>query len=226
MGRKRHILYTKHLSEHRKELLEQKVEVTEVKALDPVVLPLADPPAEKEWIIVTSPHALEAVEEFISKGWGNTSKWACVGFRSRDKVQELGLETTIKADNAKELVQRLPNSGVALYLCGKDRTSTIEDFMGENDWDLSIEETYWTQATHPKVDFNLYDAVVFFSPRNVDSVLRHNDWPKEQVALAIGPTTAQALRDHQIEPSIIPDSPDVLLLTQQYLDTLDNGTTE
>lgn len=223
---KKHILFTKYLSDHRKMLLEQKIEVTEVKALEPITLPLTDAPIEKEWILVSSPHAIEAVQELIENGWGKDAKWGCVGFRSRDKVAKLGLEPRIKADNAKELVAKLPESGSALYLCGKDRTSTIEDFMGENDWDLAIEETYWTQATHPKVDFNAFDAVVFFSPRNVDSVLRHNDWPADKTAMAIGPTTAQALRDHGIEPTIVPDSPDVLLLIQHFLEYTENGTSK
>ncbi|KAB2807065.1 uroporphyrinogen-III synthase [Phaeocystidibacter luteus] len=223
---KPHILYTKVLSDHRRSLLEQMVEVSEVIALDPVTLPIADMPEVEEWVIVTSPHALESAQEYIQRGWGKDARWAAVGFRAKDKLEELGIEAEIKADNARALVDRLPKVGSALYLCGKDRTSTIEDFMGSYEWDLEILETYWTQPTHPQVDFNQYDAVVFFSPRNVSSVLKHNDWPSHKPAIAIGPTTAQALRDHGIEPMIVPDSPDVLLLTQQYLEQIENGTTE
>lgn len=221
---KKHILFTKFLSDHRKALLEQKIQVTEVKALEPIALPLTEAPELRDWIIVSSPHALESVQELMGNGWGKTAKWGCVGFRSRDKVSDFDIQPVIKADNAKELVTKLPDHGSALYLCGKDRTSTIEDYMGENDWDLSVVETYWTQPTHPKVNFEDFDAVVFFSPRNVDSILRHNSWPNDKIAMAIGPTTAQALRDHGIEPTIVPESPDVLLLIQHYLEYIENGT--
>lgn len=226
MSEKKHILYTKPLSDHRRDLLEQMVEVTEMKALDPVVLPIAERPEEREWVLVTSPHALETMKEYIEQGWGAKSKWACVGFRSRDKAAELGIEVEIKADNAKALTGRLPKEGEAIYLCGKDRTPTIEDFMGTHNWELTILETYWTQPTHPHVDFTLYDAVAFFSPRNVESMLRHNPWPADKPALAIGPTTAAKLVEHGIQPLVVPETPDVLLMTQHYLEIQSNGSTE
>lgn len=221
-----HLLFTKSLSEHRRKLLEQKVQVTEVMALDPVMLPLIEAPEQREWAIVSSPHALESIRELLENGWGREMKWACVGFRSRDVLTDLGIDAVIKADNAAELVQRLPSEGSALFLCGKDRTPTIENYMNENNWDLHLIETYWTQATHPHVDFTKYDAVVFFSPRNVDSMLRHNDWPENGVAIAIGPTTARALRERNIEPAIVPDKPDVLLLTQLYLENSNYGSSK
>lgn len=226
MSPKPRILYTKPLSEHRRQLLEQMVDVTEVKALDPVLLPIIEMPEAPEWILATSPHALVAIREHIENGWGKNARWATVGFRSRDMLEELGLHAEIKADHAQDLIKRLPNAGTALYLCGKDRTNTIENFMHTNEWQLEVLETYWTQATHPQVDFNEYDGVVFFSPRNVDSVLRHNEWPSNGFAMAIGPTTAKALTDQGIEPQIIPDSPDVLLLTQQFLEIQKNGSSK
>lgn len=226
MSTKPHILYTKPLSDHRQALLEQMVDVSLVKALDPVMLPVSDMPEAAEWIIVTSPHALTSVREAIEHGWGANSKWACVGFRAQDLFEEMGIQATIKEGNAKALIKRLPKSGSAIYLCGKDRTPSIEDFMGNHDWELTILETYWTQATHPHIDFSQYDAVVFFSPRNVLSVLKHNHWVDGVAPLAIGPTTAEAMRKEGIEPLIVPESADVLLLTQQYLEYLQNGTTE
>lgn len=221
------VLFTKPLSDHRRTLLEQMVDVTEVKALDPVLLPVSEMPEPAEWIIVTSPNALESVRDYLNQGWGKDAKWATVGFRAQEKIAEFGLETTIKANHAEDLISRLPACGTAQYLCGKDRTPAVENYLSENDWEFDIIETYWTQFTHPKVDFTEYDAVAFFSPRNVDSMLRHNHWPESGiVALAIGKTTAAALHNSGIEPLVTPDVPDVLLMTQQYLQILADGSTK
>lgn len=226
MSEKPHILFTKVLSEHRKTLLEQMVRVSEVNALDPVQLPIIEMPEAPEWIIITSPHAIESVRTHLENGWGKDAKWATVGFRAGDKVSELGISPTLRAEHARALTERLPESGTALYLCGKDRTSYIEDYMSSHDWEWQTLETYWTQATHPQVDLNEYDAVAFFSPKNADSVLRLNEWPENGFAMAIGPTTANALRERGIEPKVVPSSPDVLLMTQQFLEIHRNGSTE
>ncbi len=226
MSSKKHILFTKVLSEHRRDLLLQMIDVSEVKALEPVPLPQVEQPEESDWVLITSPYALITMKQYIESGWGANSRWACVGFRSREKAAELGIHVEIKADSAKELVKRLPSSGNATYLCGKDRTPTIEDFMGKNDWELNILETYWTQPTHPQVNFKDYDAVAFFSPRNVKSMLKHNSWPARVNALAIGPTTAEELVNNNIQPTAVASYPDVLLLTQQFLETQENGTPE
>lgn len=221
------ILFTKPLSEHRKALLEQMVEVTEVKALEPVLLPISELPEPKEWIIVTSPNALESIRTLLQQGWGKDSKWATVGFRSHEKIGEFGIPTTIKANHGKDLVSKLPESGSAQYLCGKDRTPAVENYLSANDWDFETIETYWTQATHPQVNFDNFDAVCFFSPRNVTSVLRHNEWPESGTdALAIGPTTAEALEKEGITPLVVPDTPDVLLLTQHYLELKAHGSSK
>lgn len=227
MSRQPRILFTKPLSDHRRTLLDQMVEVSEIRALEPVLLPVSELPETADWVFVTSPHALESVRKLLANGWGRKAKWATVGFRSQEKIADFGFEVMIKAHHAKQLVSRLPKMGSAIYLCGKDRTPTIENYLSENDWDFTVVETYWTQATHPQVDLSAFDAVAFFSPRNVDSVLRHNAWPNEGVkALAIGPTTGQALINKGIEPEVISEVPDVLLMTQQFLEIRSNDSSK
>lgn len=226
MDKKPHILYTRQIGDDKKKLIDPLVKWTEIKALEPVPIPVPEPPQPEEWAIVSSPNALTSIRKYMDKGWGAKAKWAVIGYRAAELLLGMGITPALRADNAGELVRVMPAKGKAVFLCGKDRTPTIEEYLDKSEWNYFALETYWTQPTYPHVNLRDFDVVAFFSPRNVESILRHNVWPEGVIAMAVGQTTAQALRDRGIQPLWVARRPDVLYMTQEFLEKLSHGTTK
>lgn len=198
-----------------------------VHALQIVSLPNLQLPAPAPMMIVSSPNALYAIEHLLHDGWGSEAQWACVGKRSAKWIKNQGFTLTWFAESAEELCEQLPtNIEHAQLFCGKDRRMVIEQFFAQNRMRLDVHEVYWTQQTFPNVKLDEYDAVFFYSPRNVESMLRGKTWLKGPIAVAIGNTTGDALKEKHVEPIVVAASPSTEEMINAYLKYEQNGNPE
>lgn len=191
-------------------------------------------------IVMTSPRSVEAVaqawgadegSDSICSKWTEEKRCYVVGEMTALKVKEmLGWKSSnvigSEAGNAASLAviigeNEKPGSKL-LFPCGNLKRSELEDGLKRDNIELEAVVCY---ETKPREDFhkilandndgNFFDFVVFFSPSGVKSAFKAllNTCPGSKV-IAIGPTTAESLKEKGCPDVLIARKPNALGIVQ------------
>lgn len=165
-------------------------------------------PTDADWLVLTSKHAVPAIN------WAAVSTpVAAVGEGTAEAIREAGIEPALVADGpgATQLAAQLEGAGVR----GKRVTCVLSDIARPELTDLlgsagaelavltgyrNIPATVMPHALRDEIAAGQFEAVTFASPSSVAAFLDlvGIDLPALSGAamLAIGPTTADAMRQH------------------------------
>lgn len=110
-----------------------------------------------------------------------------------------------------------------LFPCSSIRKDDIPNFLTENEYDFSEATIYRTVAADLSdlKDVN-YDIIAFFSPSGISSLFDNfPDFKQNKTRIAaFGPTTAKAVRDHDLFPDItapLPNAPSMSGAIEKYI---------
>lgn len=164
-------------------------------------------------VVVTSARAAAAVGDWKKVEELKRLPWFAIGKATRAAVESLGITTRQPAHgSADSLAEIILDAGVerVLFLAGDPHRPELPARLRRNGVALNIAIVYRTHEKSIDLPDNVEppDWAVFFSPRGVRIVAEQAslDWDEIRKA-AIGPTTAEALRDVGWEPSAIAGSP-------------------
>lgn len=158
-------------------------------------------------LIVTSPRAAQALARVgVPVSWGTRRAFA-VGPRTAEALRALGLQPEgAAAGSAEALAQHIiaeAVDGCLLFLAGDRRRDALPETLAEAGVRLEERTVYRTVADVPAVadaEAALAEAtaVVFFSPSGVEALVDGGADVQALAAVAIGPTTAAALRSEGV----------------------------
>ena len=161
-------------------------------------------------LVVTSPRAVGALEEALDAKSGQGAAWQdkpafAVGPRTAEALAALGFAPQgQESGSAQELaafIARQTFKEPLLFLCGNRRRDVLPNRLREAGIPFEEQRVY---ETHLRTDLDLTtpavpDWLVFFSPSGIKAVRQAGAMQDAQLAAvrlaAIGPTTAQALRE-------------------------------
>ncbi|MCS7004939.1 MAG: uroporphyrinogen-III synthase [Cytophagales bacterium] len=99
-----------------------------------------------------------------------------------------------------------------LYPCSSIRRGDIPEFLEKNNYQYTEAVIYDTVASDlSNLDYKRYDMLAFFSPSGVNALLKNfPDYQQgDQLFVAFGATTAQAIRDHNLRVDVEAPMPNV-----------------
>lgn len=134
-------------------------------------------------------------------------------FALNGKTNETLLRYNIKAgftaENAESLAEKIiQHSGKSvLHICGNLGLDRLEKRFENTGISYRKLIAYNTILRPSKAETNSFDAVLFFSPSGVKSFFSANELPENVLCVAIGRTTAEALKLKTANKIIIPSAP-------------------
>lgn len=233
------ILSTKILQAGIREQLEgQGVNLLEVPFID--VKPIVNYSKYKEiWpilnntaaqaIVFTSKHAVEAVDKHLHGGDAAyiPDNWEvfCLNGATKDKVAEVLSAQHIvdTAPYATELAAKIIAYGTfreVVFFCGNQRLDTIPRLLKEGGIGVKEIVVYETTDTPVAIDTARLNAVLFFSPSGIRSFFSVNKLQPGTACVAIGETTATALKGFTTNTIIITTVPTQQAMVKGTLDFL------
>lgn len=186
-----HLLSTKKLNPHQKELLLNAgfaiVEMNFI-SIQPVEFELKEIP---ENLIFTSKNAVRVILKHPKLKKLQEKKVFAVGEKTSQFLREKGFRVSTTAHYGTALADQIlahDENGSFLFFCGKRRNSDLPDTLKRNNVALQEIEVYDTVFTPKKID-RTFDGVLFFSPSGIQSYCSKNEL-RHSVAFCIGTTTA------------------------------------
>lgn len=170
-------------------------------------------------IIVTSPRAARALRRVFDELGTLHSQWDgapayVVGPKTGERLRDLGFEVSgEETGNAAALVDLITKQELSrplLFLSGNRRRDELPDGLRAEGVDFEEQVVY---ETHFRSDLTLPPAtparwIVFFSPSGLDAVRRAEAGPLTgHRCAAIGPTTAEALREQGLQVDVVAETP-------------------
>lgn len=195
------------------------------KELEEAISHLTEP---NKSIIFTSKHAVEIVAQFylseIPSSWkiyclSGATKKAVISYFNENKI-------TATADNAlalSEIILQQKDLKEAVFFCGNKRRNTLPDIFHKNQIALKEFMVYETVLTPHKTDQE-YNGFLFFSPSAVESFFSVNKISPDVLCFAIGKTTANAIRKHAENNTLISKKPDAEIMLETVADFFKNKT--
>lgn len=168
-------------------------------------------------VVFTSKNAVKEVGQYLK---ARPSSWEiyCVGEGTRAEATKYFGAKSIAAvaQNGNELADIIiekENINEVLFFCGNKRWFEFPQKLSEANIDSKEVIVYNTTSVPVPLD-KKYDAIMFFSPSGVESLLSVNEIDPDAVLFAIGNTTARALKNKVPNEIFISDSP----LKKQVID--------
>ncbi len=148
--------------------------------------------------VCSSQNAVAALREYWHRQDQNTlqtAKWFCVGEKTAETLEALGIQVTATAENATALIENYlkPLDTKILWFTGVRKTPALENFIREKGCDYM--DCYMTRAVQKSFSQD-FDAILFFSPSGIESYLKSNSLQSTTLACCIGETTAEAAKAH------------------------------
>ena len=152
--------------------------------------------------VFTSANSVRSVFSVHKNDIANFDTIFCVGQKTKDLLEQLGLQVTVVANNAIELADELANRfsknenslKEISWFCGNLRNNDLPRIMAENGVLVTEYLVYETKFVPVKLDIS-FDAILFFSPSGVKSYLKLNKTNSKPV-ICIGATTATEAIQH------------------------------
>lgn len=239
---KRNILVTRDLSA-------RQIEYARILGLEPVIKPalefdfpdywdgvlkVINEHPKSDWIF-TSTNGVKALEELMSSGLQvrpETQIFA-VGSKTRDALQELGLDAKIpRTEDNKHLAELIIAEGKinsVIYFHGNLSRAEMTERLKEDEIEVIELEVYRTIVKAVELPNKPISGILFYSPSAVSGFKQGEGFDKELPPLfAIGPTTAKALKketDQHIEIAGQPDTEVLLRTVSNYIFSPENKST-
>jgi uroporphyrinogen-III synthase len=175
--------------------------------------------SEKLNVIFTSAHAVK----FVSGWLKQKPDWTIYCIRNETRIAVLnwfGPEVTCKfASNALFLSRLMISEGIqkALFFCGDQRLDILPDNLRSNGIDLIELVVYDTRLKPVKLK-EPPEIILFFSPTAVRSFFSMNEISSGTTVMAMGTTTAAALKQYTEHPVIISPEADKTYVFNMALD--------
>ena len=174
---------------------------------------------EKLNAIFTSAHAVK----FVSGWLKQKPDWTiyCIRNETRNAVLKyFGTEVACKfSGNALFLSRLMISEGVrkAIFFCGDQRLDILPDNLRSNGIDLSELVVYDTRLKPVKLK-EPPEIILFFSPSAVRSFFMMNEISSGTTVIAMGTTTAAALKEYTEYPVVISPEADKTYVLNMALD--------
>jgi len=141
---------------------------------------------------------------------------AVVGSKTAAAAQAQGLRVALQANRASELAPQIDAAGWQriAFFCGNQRRDELPDYLRQRGRQVDEYVVYHSHSQPQAIDLTPYQGVLFFSPSGVRTLLQVNAWPKDTLALAIGPTTAAAFAALTGQAAHLPSEPTVEAVLQ------------
>lgn len=234
---KQHILVTRPLSA-------QQLEYARILGLDPIIEPALDfnfpdywdgvlktinENLKSDWIF-TSTNGVKALEQLMKAGLQvrpETQLFA-VGSKTRDALQELGLDAKIpKTEDSEHLAELIIEEGKinsVIYFHGNLSRGEMTERLKNSGIEVIELEVYETVINPVYMPEKAVNAILFYSPSAVEGFDRGEGFEGELPPLfAIGPTTAEALQEKTDQPVEIASQPDTMVLLRAVADYIFNS---
>jgi uroporphyrinogen-III synthase len=175
--------------------------------------------SEKLNVVFTSAHSVKFVSSLLKQ----TPDWTIYCIRNETRAAVLkcfGSEISCKfATNAMSLSGLMISERVknAMFFCGDQRLDILPDHLRKNGVDLDELVVYNTRQRPVKLK-EKPEIILFFSPSAVKSFFSVNDISSDTVVIAMGTTTAQAVKQHIEHPVIISPEADKTYVVNMALD--------
>ncbi|HLA59231.1 MAG TPA: uroporphyrinogen-III synthase [Puia sp.] len=175
--------------------------------------------SEKLNVVFTSAHAVKIVSGWLKQ----KPDWTIYCIRNETRIAVLnwfGSEVTCKfASNALFLSRLMISEGVqkALFFCGDQRLDILPDNLRNNGVELNELIVYDTSLKPVKLK-EPPDIILFFSPTAVRSFFSMNKISSGTTVIAMGTTTAAAIKQCTEHPVIISPEADKTYVFNMALD--------
>jgi uroporphyrinogen-III synthase len=175
--------------------------------------------SEKMNVVFTSTHAVKFVSSLLKQ----TPDWTIYCIRNETRAAVLnffGPEVTCRfANNALSLSELMISECVkkALFFCGDQRLDILPDHLRKYGIDLTELVVYDTRLRPVKLN-EKPEIILFFSPSAVRSFFSVNDISSETAMIAMGTTTAAAVKQYTEHPVIISPETDKTFVVNMALD--------
>ncbi|MDZ7658197.1 uroporphyrinogen-III synthase [Fodinibius sp.] len=231
---KRNILVTRPLSA-------QQFEYARILGLEPMIEPalqfnfpdywdsvlkVINENLKSDWVF-TSTNGVKALEELMKAGLQVRPEVQifAVGSKTRDALQELGLDAKIpRTQDGKHLAELIMQEGKinsVIYFHGNLSRDEMTDRLKDDGIEVIELEVYETIINPVEMPNKSVSGILFYSPSAVEGFARGTGFDKELPPLfAIGPTTAGALKKHtdqHVEIAKQPDTEVLLRTTADYI---------
>ncbi len=192
-----HLLSTKKLDPHQKELLLNAgfgVVEKDFISIIPLDFQLKEIP---ENLIFTSKNAVKAILNHPQLNELQEKKVFAVGDKTSEFLRKNGFTVTETANYGADLADKIVadhRDQKFLFFCGKRRNPDLPEKLKKNRVSFEEIEVYDTVFASSKID-RIFDGVLFFSPSGVKSYCSQNDL-SNSIAFCIGTTTASEAKKH------------------------------
>ncbi|NIT59158.1 MAG: hypothetical protein GWN00_23930 [Aliifodinibius sp.] len=233
---KRNILVTRPLSA-------QQFEYARILGLEPIIEPalqfnfpeywdgvlkVINENLKSDWIF-TSTNGVKALEELMNVGLQVRPEVQlfAVGAKTRDALQELGLDAKIpRTQDGKhlaELIIREGKSNSVIYFHGNLSRDEMTDRLQDDGIEVIELEVYETIINPVEMPNKSVSGILFYSPSAVEGFAQGTGFDGELPPLfAIGPTTAKSLKEHSDQHVEIAKQPDTEVLLRTTADYIFN----
>ena len=164
-------------------------------------------------LVFTSSNAVRAFELILKQeGLRIEGKTIfCLSGKTKDAVTKAFEGNSIinsEARNAEELAGIVVAEGIkeVVFICGNKRRDALPEILSASGIQMQEIVVYETEESPKKMDED-FDAVLFFSPSAVSSFFRYNQLSEDTICFAIGETTAESLKEMNIENIVISPYP-------------------
>lgn len=233
---KRNILVTRPLSG-------QQLEYARILGLEPIIEPALDfefpdywdgvlkvinEHPKSDWVF-TSANGVKALKALIKNGMQVRPEVQifAVGSKTKEALEALGLEAKVPAtqdgSHLADLIIEEGKINSVIYFHGNLSRGEVSAKLRKQDIEVIEIEVYRTRIKPVSLPRNPVEAVLFYSPSAVEGFRQGQGFEGDLPALfAIGPTTAEALRNETDSGVEIADSPDTKELLKTVADHLFN----
>jgi uroporphyrinogen-III synthase len=214
------ILLTKKLAQDQLDLIQSwgwSYEIIETLKITPIEV--NEIPAKTEAWIVSSRNSFAAVEKFIAQAPGLIY---CVGAWVKNEIEKLEVKVAVKSfENMRAVAADLSKQNFhhVLYFCGEEHRQELEEGLKNTNIKITKVITYQSEMIFP-VTKKSFDAVFVFSPRSVESLLKHNQFSGQTVFACIGSTTRDYVSSRGIKNTFVPSYPDSKKLLEEFYNKL------
>ncbi|MEL7530521.1 MAG: uroporphyrinogen-III synthase [Bacteroidota bacterium] len=168
---------------------------------------------QEEVVVFTSKNAVKAVLESLSpkelQNLGSKTIASIAPATSQYLIKQT-LSTSCHASNSAELAQKIIDNyspQPVRYFCKADRLPILPTKLKQAQFAVRESIVYQTKVKSQVIVWGEAKGAIFYSPSAVASFFQLNEWPKRKIAFAIGPTTAQALKEAKVRSIRIADKP-------------------
>lgn len=133
-----------------------------------------------------------------------------VGIKATEMLAELGIETSVRADNAISLAQiiaRNDDVNAVDFFCGDKALDDLPEYLESKNVKVHRETVYHTELVHHEVETESIDGLLVLSPSAVFSFFKKNKLDEKVPVFCIGATTAEAVHLRCDNPRVLADEP-------------------